>query len=153
MGKAKALTETEKAKIDAFKTAGKSNREISVLLGCSKDAINRYINFKDQIVQKKKTGPQPKLTERDKRRIIAAAAQTTKGCRRIAAEVTPGVSKNTVYRALKASPHLVREQMQKTPKLKECHKEARYEFADRHLTWTSEWSNIKLLFLRILFFY
>ena len=150
MGKAKQLSEIEKAKVNAFKLAGKSNRWIADKLDRSPWCINFYIHNIDNTKQKKKRGPKPKLSARDARRITTIAAQTTKGYRRIAKEANLDVSEKTIYRALKASPRLVLEQMQKEPKLKDHHKEARYQFSDQHLTWTSEWSNV--IFVFFLFF-
>lgn len=142
MGKRCNLSEVEKAKIDAWKSVKKSNREIAKLLNRSANAVNNYVKEKQFPTIKKKRGRHSKLSERDKRRIVATASQSVKGCRRIAAEVVPHVSKSTVYSVLKASPHLVRERMQKAPMLKLYHKEARLKFAEAHLTWTSEWSKV-----------
>jgi len=105
MGRGKMLSEVEKATIDAYKISGKSNREIAKLLERSSNAIDQYLNSKGKQVVRRKRGPRPNLSERDKRRIIAGASQTTKGCRRIRNKVTPHVSKSTVHRVLKESPH------------------------------------------------
>ena len=107
MDRGKAHSEVEKAAINAYKILRTSNRDVAQLITRSIDAVNRYVKNRGKQVAKKKPGARPKLSDRDKRRIVAAATQTTKGCRRIRNEVTPYVSKSTVHRVLKNSPQLV----------------------------------------------
>ena len=47
MGRGKPLTEYEKGQIDAYKSNGKSNREISQLIRKSANAVNLYVKYKD----------------------------------------------------------------------------------------------------------
>lgn len=142
MGRGKALSAEEKASIDAYEKCGKSQREIAKLINRSRNVIYLYIKNRSNQIVKKKRGPRPKLSDRDKRKIVAAASQTTKGCRRIKNDVAPQVSKSTVHRVLKDSPNLVCEKMQKAPKLKPHHMQARYNFAEEKLHWTHEWSKV-----------
>lgn len=89
MGRGKELSEVEKVSINAYKECGKSNREIARLINRSSNAIDRYVKQGKIERTRKKHGPREKLSERDKQKIVAAAAQTTKGCRRIRNEVAP----------------------------------------------------------------
>lgn len=69
-------------------------------------------------------------------------SNSTKGYRRIRAEIAPEVSNSTVYRAIKESPHITHQRMRKFPSLKQAHKDARIEFATKYITWTNEWNMV-----------
>ena len=90
----------------------------------------------------KRSGRRPKLNKRVKRRILKEISNSTKGYRRIRAEIAPEVSSSTVYRAIKAAPHISHQRMRKFPSLKQSHKDARLAFATKHITWTDEWNMV-----------
>lgn len=93
------------------------------------------------------------LTERDNRQLIRAAANSTKGSRRIAKENTPGVSHVTVWRSLNDSGNLKYVKMNSVPKLKPIHCEARSRFADLHQTWNYEWKSVIKFLITYLYFF
>ena len=90
----------------------------------------------------KRSGLRQKLDKRAKRRILKEISNSTKGCRRIRAEIAPEASYSTVYSAFKEAPHLFRQHMPKFPSLKQNHKDARIVFATDHITWTDEWKMV-----------
>ncbi|KAL3075555.1 hypothetical protein niasHS_012818 [Heterodera schachtii] len=81
----------------------------------------------------KSTGRPPKLTPRAKRRILAEISNSTEGIRRLQRRLAPEVSRETVRRAIKFSPNIVRQRVQRQPHLKDNHKLARMAFAELHV--------------------
>ena len=103
-----------------------------------------FLQNPEGYAKKKRTGRKPKLDKRTKRRILKEVSNSTKGYRRIRAEIAPEVSPSTVYRVIKKAPHISRQRLRKFPALKQSHKDARIAFAINHITWTSEWNMVIL---------
>lgn len=142
MAKGKALSEYEKGQIDTFKSQGRSNRKIAEEIGRSLNVVNRYVRDPKNYGITKSPGAPPKLNERDKRRIIRAAVDGKKSCRKIQREVVPEVSKSTVWNVLNEAPDVSHEKMVAAPKLKDHHKVARLAFAREHMTWKHDWNRV-----------
>lgn len=145
------LSDFEKGQIRAFKDLGLSNREIATRLTRSPTVVDNFVKKKDGYGKKKRSGGPPKLTARDKRSIVRAASNSTKGVRRIRDECKPNVSKNTIWRAIKSAPHLARRKLKANPKLKPEHELKRTNFAKEHVTWTHKWDTVSL-YLNSFFF-
>lgn len=142
MGKKPALSDAERGRISAYKELGLSNREIGRRIGRSLNVVNNFVRLGDEYGRKKPKGKPPSLSERDKRIIRAAAANSTKGTRKIQKELAPHVSHVTVWKVLKESPNLRYEKMKSAPTLTKEHQVLRAEFADLHQTWTTEWQSV-----------
>jgi transposase len=138
------LSDFEKGQIRAFKDLGLKNRAIAKRLARSPTVVDNFIKKNDGYGKKKRSGRRPKLSDRDKRSIVRAASNSTKGVRRIRDEFKPNVSKNTVWRAIKSSPHLARQKLKANPKLKPEHEVKRMNFAKQHVTWTRNWDTVSL---------
>jgi transposase len=138
------LSDFEKGRILAFQEMGLSNRDIATRLGRSHNVVDNFIKKKDGYGKKKRSGRRPKLSDRDKRSIVRAASNSTKGVRRIRDECKPNVSKDTIWRAIKSSPHLARQKLKVNPKLKPEHEVKRMNFAKEHVTWTHNWDTVSL---------
>lgn len=100
MGRGLALNDKEKGQIMAYKEERLSNREIGRRIGRSVNIVNNFIRLKDEYGKKKAPGKAGILTPRQKRAIRAAAANSTKGSRRLQKELAPNVSHVTVWKAL-----------------------------------------------------
>uniref|UniRef100_A0A182S022 HTH_Tnp_Tc3_2 domain-containing protein n=1 Tax=Anopheles funestus TaxID=62324 RepID=A0A182S022_ANOFN len=111
----------------------------------SPKVINNYLKDPKTYGTRKSPGRPKKLSPRDERKIVRAAAHSTKGCRQIKNDLRLNVGKTTVWRTLKSSPYIAREIMEKIPSFKPHHKIARLEFATDHMTWNNEWSNMVAL--------
>lgn len=142
MGRCQQLTEREKGQIDAYHANGHSNRRIAELIKRSPKVINNYLKNPGEYGVRKPSGRPKKLSPRDIRKIIRAASNSTKGCRRIRKELGLNVSKDTIWRTIKASPNLVRQSMKKCPTLRPHHKAARLAFGTEHMAWVDEWNNV-----------
>lgn len=57
-------------------------------------------------------------------------------------ELVPTVSHVTVWRAVKNSPNIVRQNFVQCPPLNEQHKQYRLRFAEEHIGWKHEWSTV-----------
>ena len=70
MAKGTKLFDFEKGEITALKSVGKSQREISKALGCSKTIICNYLKSPNKCGTRKPTGRPEKLSPQFKRRIV-----------------------------------------------------------------------------------
>lgn len=138
------LSDFEKGQIRAFQEIGLSNRDIATRLCRSHTVVDNFTKKKDGYGKKKRSGRQPKLSARDKRSIVRAASNSTKGVRRIRDDYKPTVSKNTIWRAIKSAPHLTRQKLKANPYLKPEHEVNRMNFAKQHVTWTHNWDKVSL---------
>lgn len=142
MAKGAPLNDEEKGRIQAYKEEGVSNRQIALRIGRSLDVVNKYVKLGTDYGTKKAPGKKPLLSARDKRSIRWAAANSTKGTRRLQKEMAPNVSHVTVWKALKETGNLRYEKMQSAPSLTKEHQLARSAFADQHQTWNKEWQSV-----------
>uniref|UniRef100_A0A8R1IBQ6 DDE_3 domain-containing protein n=1 Tax=Caenorhabditis japonica TaxID=281687 RepID=A0A8R1IBQ6_CAEJA len=111
MGRGQLLTVAEKASITAFKTAGCTNRAIAKHLNRSHDSINWA-----------------------RRSVTRVASNSMKSCNDINQELNLGVSKWTVWRALKKDPNITRAVMRPAPRLTNVHKARRLDFPRRNMS-------------------
>jgi transposase len=138
------LSDFEKGQIQALQGTGLSNRVIAKRLGRSHTIVDNFIKKGDGYGKKKRSGRRPKLSDRDKRSILRIASNSTTGARRIRDGCAQKVSKNTVWRVIKSSPHLTRQKLKVNPKLKPEHEMKRMNFAKEHVTWTHNWDTVNL---------
>lgn len=134
MPRAKELSDREKGAINALRAAGLGYGRIAKQLHRTKACIRKFLKRESQNVVKKRSGRPKKLTDRDRRRLVAAASNSLKSSKEIAAEVGVTVHPRTVRRALKASSKIVRQRLKTAPKLNCRHKAQRLEFARREMT-------------------
>ncbi|CAO4386778.1 unnamed protein product [Caenorhabditis nigoni] len=140
MPRATHLSDSERAQIDAFKTAGWSNRRIAARLGRSFNCINTFVNNPDHYETNKKSGAPKKLTDRDTRSIIRLASNSMKSCNDIKNELKLDVSKSTVWRTLDSNQKIVRAKLMSAPMLTDAHKANRLQFARNNMA--TDWDKI-----------
>jgi hypothetical protein len=128
------LSKFEKGQIQAFQEIGLNTRDITTRLGPSPTAVDNFIKKKDGYGKKKRSGRQPKLSDRYKRSIMRATSISAIGVRWVRNECRPNVSKNTTWRAIKSAPHLTRQKLTSNSKLKPEHEAKRIHFAYLHVT-------------------
>ncbi|CAI2330167.1 unnamed protein product [Caenorhabditis sp. 36 PRJEB53466] len=131
-----------KASIQSFKTAGWSNRQFSRHPKRSKTCIDNFVNNPNPNKQSKKRGTKPKLNSRAKRSVARVASNSLKSCNDINQELNLGVSRWTVWRALKKDANIVREVMRPAPCLTDRHKLRRLDFARSNMS--TDWGKILL---------
>lgn len=140
MPRGKKLTEREKGLIEAYHREKISNREIARRLKRSHHVVDNFLNNPQLYGVKKSSGRPPKLSPRQKRHIVNVASNSTITINQIRQEQDLSVSKSTVSRVLKQSPHIVRSKMNVVPRLKPHHIKNRLEFARIHMD--TNWENV-----------
>ena len=142
MPRGKQLTAFECGQINAYHKENKSIRQISLLINKSKNVISNYLKDPENHGKKVRSGRPPKLTNRDKRKILRLASNKTISRQQIKNDLNKPVSKWTIGRVLNSSPHLVYKKKKAKPKLTEQHKLNRLQWARERMGWTKKWENI-----------
>lgn len=140
MPRGQKLNDIEKGKILAYHDDGKSNRQIAASLGRSPTVVDNFLKNPDAYGTTKRPGRPSKLSERDTRRIYRTASNSTKSCSEIKGELGLDVAAETVRRAIKKNPRLVRRRMKRAPMLKAVHRANRLQFARRNIN--SDWTRV-----------
>lgn len=142
MGRGTALTVEERHKISALSEVGLSLKAIAHRIGRTRCVVRSFLHDPDAYGSKRKGKRQPKLSDRDRRRLVAAAANSTRSCQKLAGVLDLKVSRWTVWRAISASPVLRRAKMQTVPRLKKEHIESRLKFGRENMD--RDWRTVSL---------
>lgn len=140
MPRGEHLSEREVGQIEAYKTAGFSERQIARRIGRSKTAVHQCLARNGESRIEKRSGRPGKLSPKDKRRILRAASNSTISTRQIQENLHLQVHRETVRRVLVESSNLIHCRMQSAPALKPVHKEKRLEFARQNMR--TEWNRV-----------
>lgn len=142
MPRGKTLSIAERAKIQAYKDVGLSNRKIATKIGRSLCAINNFLNLKDNYDSKKRSGRKPTISPRQKREIIRKATKEHLVASKIKSDMNLPVSTRHVRRILSSNKNLKWSKRQGKPKLTDRHKEKRIDFARNHMNFGDEWKSV-----------
>ena len=142
MPRGKELTNDEKVKINAYKDAGLSNREIARKLARSKTAIDNFINLGVFHGKQKRRGRKPLITKRQKEQILQLAKEKCFTSSQIVTELDLPISVRRVRQILNTSGKIKWTKRMKKHQLLERNKIARLQFARKHMNWTKEWQNV-----------
>lgn len=142
MGRGKALSVAEQAKIDVLQNEGFSNRKIAEKIGRHKNVVNNYVKDKENYGKNMKRFIKTATTPRERRAILKEASNSPLSVSKIKAKAGVSASQVTVYRVIKSAPHLKLKRLQKKPPLDRKRKEQRLEFARLHQTWDDEWKKV-----------
>ncbi|XGW27423.1 hypothetical protein V3C99_007766 [Haemonchus contortus] len=134
------LTNEDRIRIDALRHLGKSSLQTSRELNISKSTVASVVKKQSTNVPKKKPGRKPTPSERDKRRLINMASNSTRTARGFAADCGFSVSKWTVARVLKSSDHIASQKMKSAPRLTQSHREKRLLFARNEMN--KDWKKV-----------
>jgi transposase len=140
MARGKPLSEREKGKIDAYKTIGKSNRQIAGILKRSPHVIDNYVRDPLAYGTAKSPGRPPKTTPRLKRLIVRKMSAKRSSTRKVANDLPVKMSKDTVHRVAKESTDLVYKKLKAKPPLTDQHKQARRDFARENMA--TNWNEV-----------
>ena len=144
MGRGKKLNDIEKGQIKAFYESGQSMRWISKRIHRSLNVVEHFLADTEAYGKKSSPGRPRKLNSRTERRILAELTNSNKGVRHVRDNIVPEVSHQTVWRVAKKSPNIVHQHKKATPHLTIAHKQARIQFAEKHITWTHQWKTVSL---------
>nr|CAD2168794.1 unnamed protein product [Meloidogyne enterolobii] len=104
------LSQKEQGQIIALRKEGFTERSIATRIGRSNASIHQFLADPENYGTCKRSGRPQKISYRTKRRILAEISNSTKGCRRVKSELGIKSSHITVWRVIKKSPNLVRQQ-------------------------------------------
>lgn len=142
MGGGKTLSEFEIGKIEVLSRQNVSIRQIAIELHRSFTVIRNYLINRKNYGKKRVGRTKCAISDRERRRILKEASNSTLSARQIKAKLNVNASLRTVQRTIKKCPHLKRMKLRRKPALKQHHKRARMEFAEKHIRWTNEWNNV-----------
>jgi len=140
MPRGKMLSVAEKAKIDAFKTAGWSNRRIAQKLGRTHSLINQYTKNPLGYGTKAHTGRPRMHSKQDERRICRLSSNSVQTLDGIRGEMGLSASLSTVWRVVHRSGYLKNESMKAAPRLKVEHKADRLQFVRDNMA--TDWEKV-----------
>ncbi|GJQ68095.1 hypothetical protein Trydic_g16785 [Trypoxylus dichotomus] len=112
MGRAKTLSETEKAQVDTL-NENYSIREIARRLKQSDYATRNYLYDKENYGRKRKGQTARTTTELERRKMIRIASNSAATAHQIRDAAGTSASVRTVQRVLKQSPHIRRLKLKK----------------------------------------
>ncbi|XGW29432.1 hypothetical protein V3C99_008891 [Haemonchus contortus] len=115
MGRGSLLSYFEKGQILAKKEQGLSNRRIARDLGRSHTVVDNFIKNPEEYGTRRSAGRPSLLFDRDKRRILREASNSTKSCLEIRSSLNLNASKDTVWRVIRKSQFIVKRKMRKAP--------------------------------------
>lgn len=145
MARGLKLSEREKGLIEGYGDRGYGIREIARKIGRSHNVVGNFLRNKTSYGTKKHPGRPSKLSSKDKRRIIRAASNSSISLKEIKKKNGLKVSRETIRRVIKSSPHIVRAKLKPAPYLKPAHLSARLHFARKNMQ--TDWSKVRILFL------
>ncbi|VDO40297.1 unnamed protein product [Haemonchus placei] len=115
MGRGSLLSDFEEGQILAKKEQGLSNRRIARDLGRSHAVVDNFIKNPEEYGTRRSAGRPSLLSDRDKRRILREALNSTESCMEIRSSLNLNVSKDTVWRVIRKSQFIVKRKMHKAP--------------------------------------
>lgn len=151
MPRGKLLTEHERGAIDALNKQGLSKRGIAREIGRSEHVVRNYLKDRENYGCRSYPGRKKALGQRDMRKITRLASNSTVSLAQIKDKCNISAHKSTISRALKRNPNIVRQIMQKAPRLDEHHKASRLVFARVHIT--QNWNKVLIHFFLIIGFF
>ena len=149
MPSGKILNDFEKGQIQAMFDENVAKREIARRIGRSEKVVRNFLAKKEEYGKKNKGGRKNKLSNRTKSRILREIGNSTKSVRKIQQEIAPEASHVTVWKAIKSSPHIARQKMNKRPCLNEKHKTDRVAFAENNVAYSLRWRKVVVVSLQL----
>ena len=142
MPRGKELTTSEVRKVWFLRGKGMSMRRIATKIKRSKTAVENVINRGLNGSVLKRSGPKPKLTERDRRIIVRRAVIQKMSASEIARTFEKDISKPTIVRVLKNCDFTKYVKMNRKPALKVGHKKKRIQAVQKWIADGLNWRNV-----------
>ena len=144
MGTGKDLTQAEIAQINILRKCGKSQRQISEIIGRSRHAVQNIYKKEDPYSNNRhNSGLKPSLTPRDHRKIASLAVNDQFTVREIQRELPTEISHMTVYRSISQNSNIQLSTKARKPPLTAQHKADRLNFARNHMTYQDDdWGKV-----------
>ncbi|KAK2581558.1 hypothetical protein KPH14_005209 [Odynerus spinipes] len=141
MPRGKVLSSEEQAKIEAYRDAGLSLREIAKKISRSTTCIYHFLQLRKNYGKNHYTGGNTKLTRRDRSRIFKEISTQNKTASEVKKILELPVTTRRVQQILQQDNRLKWTKRSLKPPLTQEHKRARLEFARNHMSWSEEWKD------------
>lgn len=136
------LTDPEKIQIKFFCDQGCSNREIARKINRSECVVRNFLKKGQNYGVRKPTKGNSKLTKREKNKIKHEATRNKLNATQIKNKLGLSVTSKHVQHILRTDGNIKWKKPLCKPMLKQHHKEARLNFARKHMNWTHEWKKV-----------
>lgn len=142
MPSGKYLNESEKAVIIALNNENYSYRDIAAKIGRSHQVVSRFLKKGASYGIKKKTKGRGKLSNRQKNQLIALARTGKYTSVQLIETLDLPIGRSQVCKILNQSKSVKYVKRMKAPFLKPHHIETRLNWAQNHMHWSTEWTNV-----------
>lgn len=142
MPKEKYLSEVEKEQIRFLLRQGLSNRQIAKEIERSAKVVNNFVAKGENYGKKSATQGKSKISKRQKNQLLALASTGKFTANEMISKLDLPIQKNQVCKILKRSGHFKYAKKQKVQTLKTHHVEGRLSWAQKYMSWTTEWTNV-----------
>lgn len=144
MKRGKLFSELEKGMILAYLDQGLTYRKIAEKLGCEHHAVSNFLKNPQNYGKRRRYGPKPKVANRERRRILRAASNSTKSGAQLRRELGLEVSSRTIRRVINNSGYIIRAKMKLAVKFKKNDRPERLKFARQNMN--TDWIPVCLFF-------
>lgn len=142
MGRGKSLSAKEITQIDLLLEMKWSFRQIAKKISRSHHVIENYVQKRENYGKKYVGRTSSATSPRDRRRILKESSNSAQSAKQLKEKLDVNCSVRTIQRIRQQAPHLKRKKMLRKPALKDHHKKARMSFAEKHVSWTSQWNDV-----------
>lgn len=142
MGKAKFLSESERAVIDQLHSLNMSNRLIASRINRSECAVRNYLRLGQEYGRNQKTKGNTKISKRQRTQLIALGSRGIRSAAEMVQDLALPIKRWQACNILRRSGHFKYRKMMTKPALKPDHEVARFEWAKAHIHWQLEWTRV-----------
>jgi transposase len=140
MPRGRELTNEECRIIDELVDRNTKKKDIADRLNRSPSCITKYLKRKDENTPKKRCGRPPKISPRDRSRLVRQALLGKRSASQLVYDQSLPLTKRRVQQILSSHPNLNYEKRAHAPVLTTAHKEKRLEFARKYFNKDDVWA-------------
>ena len=133
MGRGVGLSREERASIHALSDAGFSEREVAVRVKRSKSAVHNALRARKGSPKKQKTGPKPKISPREERRLISHVRKNRVSANEARIQLQLPVCTRTVQLILHKAEFLEYRTLKKAPKMDALCRQNRIKWCRKYI--------------------
>lgn len=142
MPSGKYLTDIEKGQIIVLQGQGLSIRQIAKEINRSGKVVKNFLVKGENYGKKPATKGKTKTTQRQKNQLIALASTGKLSANEMITELGLPIKKSRACDILHRSGRFKYAKRKTIPSLKPHHMEARMTWAQKHMSWTTEWTKV-----------
>lgn len=142
MPSGKYLNDIEKGQVTVLRGQGLSIRQIAAEINRSQTVVQNFLVKGENYGRKPSTKGNTKTTLRQKNQLLALASTGKLNANEMITEIGLPIKKSQVCNILHNSGHLKYTKRKAIPSLKPQHIAARLEWAQKYMSWTTEWTKV-----------